>query len=232
MIVLEDADLDKAAKDAVQYSLCNTGQVCCSVERIYVANSIYSDFNDLVAKYAAAYKVGDGMQEGVKIGPLVSKLQRDIVASHVEDAVNKGAKLLYKSELPEEANNPDTSFYPVTVLADVSKEMDINTKETFGPVVAMSPFDGSEEEAIRLANDTEYGLASSVYSKNEEKAQRIASCIQAGQVGINCYALDHMDVACPWVGHKHSGFGYHSGVEGFNNFSIPKTLVFQPREEE
>jgi len=119
---------------------------------------------------------------------LVSTLQRDIVASHVDDAIKKGAKLLYKSPIPEGAGE-GTSFHPVTVLADVNSEMDVQRKETFGPVVSVSPFDGTEAEAVRLANDTEYGLASSVYSKDETKAARIASKIQAGQVGINCYAL-------------------------------------------
>ncbi|KAL3905486.1 MAG: hypothetical protein SGARI_004437, partial [Bacillariaceae sp.] len=85
-------------------------------------------------------------------------------------------------------------------------------------------------EAVRLANKTEYGLGSSVYSKDVDKANRIAALIDAGQVGINCYPLDHMDVQCPWVGHKHSGFGFHSGFDGFLNFSIPKSIVSAPAE--
>lgn len=230
MMVLADADLDKAAKDAVQYSLSNSGQVCCSIERVYVAEPVYADFQKLVVQYAATYKVGNGMEEGVKVGPLVSKMQRDIVAQHVDDAKKKGAKVLYQSEIPDESGD-STSFSPVFVVADVNSEMDLQRLETFGPVVSMTPFDGTEAEAVRLANDTEYGLASSVYSEDEAKAGRIASQIQAGQVGVNCYSLEHMNVACPWVGHKKSGFGYHSGVEGFNNFSIPKTLVFAPKDE-
>ena len=169
-----------------------------------MAEPIYKDFQELVAKYAAVYKVGNGMDEGVKVGPLVSHMQRETVASHVEDALKKGAKLLYQSSIPEDAG-PETSFFPVTVVADVTKDMLIYKKETFGPVVSISPFDGTEAEAVRLANDTEYGLASSVYSKDEGKAARIASKIQAGQVGINCYALENMNVNCPWVGHKSSG---------------------------
>ena len=191
MMVLSDTDLEKAAKDAVQYSLNNSGQVCCSIERVYVAEAVYDDFQSLVAKHAAKYKVGNGMDEGVKVGPLVSKMQRDIVALHVDDALKKGAKLLYQGEIPDGAGN-DSSYFPVTVVADVTSEMDIQRKETFGPVVSITPFDGTEAEAVRLANDTEYGLASSVYSKDKAKAGRIAAKIQAGQVGINCYPLDHM----------------------------------------
>lgn len=222
MIIFEDADLDKAAADAVAYSLCNTGQVCCSIERIYVAEKVYDEVQKRVAKLAAGYKVGAGTNPDVKVGPLVSPLQRDKVKEHVEDALEKGAKLLFQSDVP----SGQGTFYPVTVLSDVRDGMKVYREETFGPVVSLTPFDGTEEEAIRLANDTEYGLASCLYTKDMERAQRVASAIQAGQVGINCYSLENMDVACPWVGHKNSGFGYHSGEEGFHQFSVPKTLVF------
>jgi succinate-semialdehyde dehydrogenase/glutarate-semialdehyde dehydrogenase len=229
MVVFGDADLDKAAKDAVEYSLSNTGQVCCSIERIYVDESVYEDFQQRVAQYAKNYKVGNGMDPDVKVGPLVSSMQRDIVKAHVEDALQKGAKLLHQSDVPA-SDQEETCFYPVTVLADVSEGMQMYYEETFGPVVALTPFDGSEGAAIRLANDTEYGLASCVYTQDLEKARRVASCIQAGQVGINCYAIENMHVGCPWVGHKSSGFGFHSGEEGFHNFSVPKSIIYVPEE--
>jgi len=194
MIVFEDADLEKAAHDAVKYSLCNSGQVCCSIERIYVAESIYDQFQQVAQTCAAEYKVGNGMDPDVKVGPLVSNLQRDQVKEQVEDAIAKGAKLLHQSTVPESKG----SFYPVTVLSDVNEEMSVFTKETFGPVVSITKFDGSEAEGIRLANKTEYGLGSCVYTKDMEKAKRVAAGIGAGQVGVNCYALDNMDVHCPW----------------------------------
>ena len=226
MVVFDSAsDKDfvrEAAKDAVMYSLSNSGQVCCSIERIYVAESIYDDFCRAAVEEARSYQVGNGMVDGVKVGPLVSQMQRDHVRAQVEDAINKGVLLLFHSEVPSGKG----SFYPVTVLAGVTEDMKIYSEETFGPVVCISKFDGSEAEGIRLANDTRYGLAACVYSKDTAQATRVAEQIEAGQVGINCYALENMDTACPWVGHKHSGFGYHSGREGFNNFSIPKTLVY------
>eukprot|EP00934_Nitzschia_sp_Nitz4_P001528 Nitzschia sp. Nitz4//scaffold177_size45885//12109//13879//NITZ4_007203-RA/size45885-processed-gene-0.35-mRNA-1//1//CDS//3329539049//1528//frame0 len=194
MIVFEDADLEKAAKDAVVYSLYNTGQVCCAIERIYVAESIYDTFQEATKKYAAEYKVGNGMEPDVQVGPMVSTMQRDLVKGQVEDAVAKGAKLLHQSSVPEDEN---ASFFPVTVLANVDENMDVLTKETFGPIVSMTKFDGSEAEGIRLANQTEYGLGSCVYTKDMEKARRLASRIGAGQVGINCYALENMNVHCP-----------------------------------
>jgi len=223
MVVFDDADIDKAAQDAVKFSLSNTGQVCCSIERIYVAESIYDEFQKLTTKYATEYKVGNGMDPTNDVGPMVSQIQRNIVQEQVQDAVGKGAKLLHQSAVPE--NVEGSSFHPVTVLADADDSMDVFTKETFGPVVAMAKFDGSEAEAIRLANKTEYGLGSSIYTKDMDKARRVATRIGAGQVGINCYALEAMDVACPWVGHKHSGYGFHSGVDGFHQFSIPKSIV-------
>ena len=227
LVVFEDADLEAAAKDAVAYSLDNTGQVCCSIERIYVAESIYDKFEEAVAKIAAEYKVGNGMEPDVTVGPLVSPLQKAHVESHVKDAVDKGAKLLFQGSVPESAP-PEANFYPVTVVSQVSEDMRMYREETFGPVVSLTKFDGTEESAVKLANDTNYGLAAAVYTQDMAKAQRVASKIQAGQVGINCYSLDHMDFRCPWVGHKESGLGYHSGVEGFHNFSIPQSLVFKP----
>lgn len=196
MIVFDDADIDKAAQDAVKYSLSNTGQVCCSIERIYVAESIYEEFQKLTTKYATEYKVGNGMDPSNSVGPMVSQGQRNIVREQVEDAVAKGAKLLHQSAVPEYVEG--SSFHPVTVLADATESMDVFTKETFGPVVAMTKFDGSEAEGIRLANKTEYGLGSSVYTKDLEKARRVAARIGAGQIGINCYAIEAMDIACPW----------------------------------
>lgn len=227
MIVFEDADLEKAAADAVAYSLSNSGQVCCSIERIFVAQSIYEDFSQRVAQHAAHYNVGNGMDAHVKVGPLVSAVQRSKVKEHVDDAITKGARVLFESTVPSTLKG---HFYPVTVLADVRDGMQAYREETFGPVVSLTPFDGSEEEAIRLANDTVYGLASCLYTSDMGRAERVAMAIDAGQVGINCYSLEHMDVGCPWVGHKSSGFGYHSGPEGFHQFSIPKSLVYRPDE--
>ena len=226
MIVFDDSNIEKAASDAVEYSLCNAGQVCCSIERVYVADSIYDTFCEKVKQVASTYKVGNGMDPTNKVGPLVSSLQMNKVKEQVDDAIENGAKLLFQSEIPITEREQMGTFFPVTVLADVQDGMKVYREETFGPVVCISKFDNSESEAVRLANDTEYGLGSCVYTQDIEKATRIANRIEAGQVGINCYAIDNMDIECPWVGHKQSGYGYHSGKEGFHNFSIPKTIVY------
>jgi acyl-CoA reductase-like NAD-dependent aldehyde dehydrogenase len=230
MIVFDDADLDTAVKDAVRYSLSNSGQVCCSIERIFVAQSIYDMFQNKVVDEVKKYKVGNGMDPTVSVGPLVSFYQRGIVQQQVNEAVKDGAKLLYQSDIP--SISLETSFYPITVLSDVTVGMSVYKDETFGPVISLIPFDGSEEQAIELANDTDYGLAGSVYSSDLQKAQRVADQIDAGQVGINCYSIEYMNVACPWVGHKNSGFGYHSGRDGVHNFSIPKSIVYVDDDDE
>jgi acyl-CoA reductase-like NAD-dependent aldehyde dehydrogenase len=226
MIVFDDSNIEKAAHDAVEYSVCNAGQVCCSIERVYVADSIYDNFCDKVKQVASTYKVGNGMDPNNKVGPLVSSLQLNKVKEHVDDAIQNGAKLLYQSEIPTSEKEKMGTFYPVTVLADIHDGMKLYREETFGPVVCISKFNNTESDAVRLANDTDYGLGSCVYTQDIEKATRIANQIEAGQVGINCYAIDNMDITCPWVGHKQSGYGYHSGKEGFHNFSIPKTIVY------
>jgi acyl-CoA reductase-like NAD-dependent aldehyde dehydrogenase len=181
MVVFADANLDVAADDAVRNSLSNTGQVCCSVERVYVDESVKDEFEEKVVEIAKTYKVGDGRNEDNKVGPLVSKMQRDRVDMQVDVALKNGAQLLYQSPIPESAPK-DASFYPVTVLGEVNQEMDIQRLETFGPVVSLATFDGSEEEAVRLANDTEYGLASCVYTKDMKRATRVARRINSGQV--------------------------------------------------
>jgi succinate-semialdehyde dehydrogenase / glutarate-semialdehyde dehydrogenase len=254
MLVLDDANIQLAARDAVEFSLQNTGQVCCSLERIYVHESIFPQFSDQVVEQAKLYPIGNGMDASVKIGPMVSQLQKRHVQNQVQDALDKGATLLYQGALPKnvDVNNDGTShdaddgsnFYPVTVLSNVQDGMSIYRDETFGPVVCLIPFkgkdtstssgsgsstDADDAEAVRLANDTNYGLAAAVYSSNPERARRVASQIQAGAIGINTYSLaGHMHVSCPWVGHKESGFGCHSGKEGFLQFSQSKSLIALP----
>lgn len=265
--------MDRAAHDAVYFSFFNTGQVCCSVERIYVDAIVKDEFERRVLEYARNYSAGErdtdmyiyilyticihivvvvacvcvffyffksplplptstkgpGCDESSKVGPMVSAMQRDIVAQQVDSAVKQGARLLYQGSTPSTRSGEyaNGNWYPPTVLADVTNDMPINLCETFGPVVALATFDGSERHAIQCANDSEYGLASYVYTSDMVRAQRVAKGIKAGQVGINCYSLFHANVMCPWVGHKGSGFGYHSGADGWRQFSLPKSLVFE-----
>lgn len=223
MVVFADADLDKAASDAVSNSLFNAGQVCCAVERVYIDKSVQTQFEQKVVALAKEQKIGVPTEQGVTMGPMVSRMQLENVKKQVDESVEKGAKVLYKSDIPA---TPGGNFYPVTVISDLKQDMLIQTAETFGPVVAISAFNGTEEEAAKLANDTEYGLASYVYTGDLSKGARVARKIRSGQVGINCYSLIAAQPKCPWIGHKMSGFGSHSGMDGFRSFSVPKSLVF------
>ncbi len=218
LVVFADADLDAAADCAVRHSLRNTGQVCCAVERVYIEESAAAAFEEKVTALAADWKHGDGFDETSQMGPLVSEGQRDKVVAQVDAAVAEGARLVLGGSCPE---GPGW-YYPATVLADVSSEQRISHEETFGPVVSISVFDGSEGEAIRLANDTPYGLGANVFSGDSERGARVAARMQAGQVGINQYLGGAPGT--PWVGARQSGFGFLGGPEGHLQFTWPKSI--------
>lgn len=218
LIVFPDADLDAAADCAVRHALRNTGQVCCSIERIYVAEQVADEFERKVVEKARAWRHGDGFEKGVAMGPMVSAEQRDVVVQHVEDAVQHGARLLLGGETPE---GPGW-FYPATVLADVDAGARMQTEETFGPVVSLSRFSGGEEEAVELANATEFGLGANVYTRDPELGLRVARRIRSGQVGVNQYLGSAPGT--PWVGARQSGFGFLGGVEGHRQFTVPKSI--------
>lgn len=218
MVVFADADLEAAADCAVEHSLRNTGQVCCSVERVYVAESVAESFEALVLERAREWNFGNGFEQSAKMGPLVSEVQRDKVAAQVKEAVAGGARLLLGGETPAGPG----FFYPATVLAGVSQEQRITHDETFGPVVSLTTFNGEEEQAIRLANDTPYGLGACVWSADSERAARVANRLCAGQVGVNRYLGGAPGT--PWVGARQSGFGFLGGIEGHRQFTTPKTI--------
>jgi len=218
VVVFADADIEVAAECCVRHSLRNTGQVCCSVERIYVAEEIAEAFEAVVVEKARAWSFGDGFDEGVSMGPLVSGEQRERVERHVADARAKGARVLLGGEAP----GGDGFFYPATVIADVGADHAVACEETFGPIVCLTSFGGDEEDAVRLANDTPYGLGASVFTSDLERGRRVANGIRAGQVGVNRYLAGAPGT--PWVGARQSGFGFLGGVEGHRQFTTPKTI--------
>jgi succinate-semialdehyde dehydrogenase/glutarate-semialdehyde dehydrogenase len=225
MVVMGDADLDQAAMDAVTFSLQNCGQVCCAIERVYVAEAVASEFELKVLQHASKWKAGDGMDDSSTIGPCVSEMQRQTVHAHVQAAIESGARCLLGGKMPPASDRG--TFYPPTVLANVPHVSQITQDETFGPVLAISTFAGDDETAIQLANDSTYGLTASVYSGDLARAGRIAGRISAGQVGINKNPLSGTrDLRCPFVGHKRSGYGSHSGTDGWRQFSTPKSLIY------
>jgi len=219
LVVFADADLAGAARCAVEFSLRNTGQVCCSIERVYVAEEVADAFEREVVELARGWSHGDPTDSAVKMGPLVSAEQRAKVAKQVAAAAAAGAEVRLGGAQPDGPG----SFYPATVLTGVTQDNPITRAETFGPVVAVTRFDGTEDEAVRLANDTIYGLGANVWTADPGRAARIARRLRAGQVGVNRYLGGA--ATTPWTGARQSGFGFLGGRDGHRQFTVPKTIA-------
>jgi acyl-CoA reductase-like NAD-dependent aldehyde dehydrogenase len=215
MIVLDDANLEVASSAAVWGAFTNAGQACLSVERCYVHRSLHSRFLELVTEKTRRLRVGNGIDPGTDIGPMISQRQLRTVESHVEDAIKHGARLLTGgTRLPELGPN----FYAPTVLADVTHNMLIMREETFGPVLPIMAFD-SDEDAIRLANDSAYGLAASVFTSDRVRGEQLARRLQAGTVMINdalsCFGISeapHGGIKASGIGRAHGRFGLEEMV--------------------
>lgn len=221
MIVLNDADLEKAASFAVNGSLRNTGQVCVSVERIYVQEKAADKFTKLVAEGVKNFKYGSGYEEDVHMGPLVSARQRENVLSQVKDAVKNGAKLVTGGNAPKDKKG---FFMEPTLLTNLSHKHRIMNEETFGPVVAIQKIK-TEDEAVKLANDSPFGLGATVWSKNKKKALNIARKIESGMIGVN-QGIGAVS-GTPWVGVKQSGYGYIGSIDGIRQFTVPRKISYK-----
>lgn len=213
MIVLPDADLTHAARFAVASSFENAGQMCTSTERIYVHDSIAEKFEGLVADIAGQYQSGPWNQPGVNIGPIINDTQRGKIIDHIDDAVTKGARVVFGAK-----DHPDHYVTP-TVLADITPDMAMEKEETFGPVVAISRY-SDVDAAVERANDSEFGLGAVVFGN--ENAVEIGRRMEAGMVGINGGPGGGGDA--PWVGAKQSGFGFHGSAEGHRQFTQVRVI--------
>lgn len=207
-IVLEGADLEKAAGFAARNSFRNCGQVCVSTERIYVQESIKDAFMEKLIEETKSFKIGDCLDEEVNIGPMVMAEQKAHVLAQIEDAKSKGATVIVGG------NAQDGNFVEPTILDGLTHDMDIMTIETFGPVACIATVKDADE-AVRLANDTEYGLGAVIFGE-DTLARKVGRRLTAGMVGVN----RSMGGASgsPWVGARHSGIGYHSGPLGHRQF--------------
>jgi succinate-semialdehyde dehydrogenase/glutarate-semialdehyde dehydrogenase len=216
-IVFDDADIDAAVKGAVQSKFRNSGQTCVCVNRFFAQEGIYDEFVEKLSRAVAALKVGNGIEEDVQIGPLISKKALDKVQRFMEDAVTKGARVT-------EGGKPVRGlFYQPTVLVDVNTDMIMAHNEIFGPVAPVYKFK-TEEEVIRISNDTEYGLASYFYSRDVARCWRVAEALEAGMVGIN-EGLISTELA-PFGGVKESGVGREGSKYGIDHFLEIKYLCF------
>jgi acyl-CoA reductase-like NAD-dependent aldehyde dehydrogenase len=210
LLVLADADIDVASSAAIWGAFVNAGQTCLSVERCYVHRNLYAEFLDACVEKTKKLHVGNGMDSATDVGPMIHERQLGIVESHVEDAVARGARLLTGGRrLPDLGPN----FYEPTVLADVTHEMRIMREETFGPVLPVMAFD-SDDEAITLANDSEYGLAASIWTRDGSRGEKMALRLHAGTVMVNdvvsCFGISeapHGGVKASGLGRTHGRFG-------------------------
>ncbi len=220
MIVLADADLDRAANAAAWGGMFNSGQVCMSVERIYVEEPAYDEFvAKLTAEVRGLRQGADGKGFGKEVGAMTSPNQIGIVEDHVQDAVASGAKALTGGKrLP----GPGDYFEP-TVLVDVDHSMKVMRDETFGPVVGVMKVRDAEE-ALRLANDTRYGLSGSVFGE-KERAERVARRVECGAVNINDVLVNYFAMDVPMGGWKESGIGYRHGEPGIKKYCRTESLV-------
>ncbi|SEL07786.1 succinic semialdehyde dehydrogenase [Streptacidiphilus jiangxiensis] len=224
MLVLADADLEKAAEGAVRACFSSAGQLCISIERLYVASSIADAFLEKFVARAKALKLGNSLSWGADMGSLVSQRQFDTVTRHVEDAVKNGATVLAGGK-PRTDVGP--LFFEPTILDGVTTESAVCTEETFGPVVSIYRFD-DEEEAIAQANGTSYGLNSSVWSKNLRHAKSVAARLHSGTVNVNeGYAPAYASVAAPMGGMGDSGIGRRHGSEGILKYTEVQTVAVQ-----
>ncbi len=210
MLVLEDADIDVASSSAVWGAFMNAGQTCLSVERCYVHRSLYTAFLDACCEKTRKLRVGNGMDPATEIGPMIHERQVRVVETHVEDALRRGARVLAGGTRLRELG---PTFFAPTVLSGVDHTMRLMREETFGPLLPVMPFD-DDIEAIRLANDSSFGLSASVWTRNRGRGERIARQIHAGTVMLNdavsCFSISE----APHGGVKTSGMGRTHGRWG------------------
>lgn len=222
MVVLEDADIDQAARAAVWGSMTNAGQMCTSVERLYVVDAIYDEFLARVEKEFDSVAAGTG--DGRDIGPIIFEPQLGIVEAHVADAIAKGATVLRGGKRAATASG---IYYEPTLLTGVTHDMLVTRDETFGPVLPIRRV-ADAAEALSMVNDSTYGLHGSVWSTDRKRAERFASRMESGTVAINDVAVNFVVPTVSFAGIKNSGHGGVFGPDGLQEFCYPKSIT-EPR---
>ncbi|MEG3110461.1 MULTISPECIES: NAD-dependent succinate-semialdehyde dehydrogenase [unclassified Pantoea] len=216
-IVFDDADIDAAVQGAIANKFRNAGQVCVSVNRFYIHNAVYDRFVNQLADEVKKLKVGNGMEEGVIVGPLIESSAVEKVEQHVKDAIAKGGKVLVGGERHALGGN----FWQPTVITEAHEGMKLAQEETFGPVAACFRFD-DEDDVIRRANDTEFGLAAYFYTQNLQRVFRVSAALESGMIGINECAVS--TELAPFGGVKESGLGREGSVLGMEEYLEIKAL--------
>ncbi len=225
-IVLEDADLERAVRSLVWGSFTNCGQVCASIERIFVQDTIAAPFAQRFVEATRKLRQGADLEFDVDVGSMVNRMQYEVVAKQVDDARAKGAKVLVGGQGRAGEGEKGGWFYEPTVLGDTRSDMEVQREETFGPVVTIVPVTG-EEEAVRLANDSPYGLTASVWTRAEDTARRMVKRLHFGSVFVNDALVPSAAGEVPWGGVKDSGFGKTRGPQGLREMSRIKHVAVE-----
>jgi acyl-CoA reductase-like NAD-dependent aldehyde dehydrogenase len=230
MLVCADADVERAANAAVHYSMQNAGQTCISTERVYVEEPIYDEFVSLVTDRVQGLRQGTPHGPGsVDLGAMIHPPQSDVVEAHVKDAVEKGARVVAGGH----RSDGDGHFYEPTVLVGVDHTMDCMREETFGPTLPIMKVVDADE-AVRLANDTPFGLQASVWTKDVAKGERLARRIEAGAVTVNDAQVNYVALELPMGGWKASGLGSRHGADGIRKYTKKQALAitrFAPKRD-
>ncbi|MAM09810.1 MAG: aldehyde dehydrogenase [Rhizobiaceae bacterium] len=216
--VMEDADLDAAVATLMDAAMFNAGQCCCGIERIYVTESLYDAFVEKAAAFAAAYKLGNPLDEATTLGPMANRRFAAVVRRQIEEAIAAGATPLVDPKLfPQDDGG---AYLAPQVLVNVDHSMDVMREESFGPVVGIMKV-SSDEEALSLMNDSEYGLTASLWTADPDRAAALGARIETGTVFMN--RADYLDPALCWTGCKNTGRGGSLSVIGYHNLTRPKS---------
>ena len=225
MIVLSDADLERAANFATYYSMQNAGQTCISIERVYVEEPVYDEFVSKVSEKVRELRVGKPEGPGsVEVGAITFPPQMETIKDHVADAVQKGARVLAGGNQAPGAGR----FFEPTVLVDVDHTMKCMTEETFGPTLPIMKVRDADE-AVRLSNDSDYGLGASVFSRDTEKGEQIARRLHSGAANVNDAMINYTVLELPMGGAKESGLGTRHGAGGIRKYCSQQAIVVTPK---
>ena len=221
-IIFADCDFENAVKTSVNSSFSNQGEICLCGSRMFVERPIYEKFKTAFVEKVKALKVGDPLADDTRIGAIVSKPHMEKILSYIELAQQEGGKVIYGGkQVHPEGVSPEGYFIEPTIIEGLGYDCRTNQEEIFGPVVTLTPFD-TEEEVLKMANSTQYGLAATVWTQNLTRAHTVAAKLHSGIVWVNCWLL--RDLRTPFGGMKNSGVGREGGFEALNFFTEEKNV--------